>query len=769
MSSRIPKYLFTAALAFSGLIVSGLLAPHVSAQVIEGSVVDAETRSTLPGATVVLYRGSIQLTGQITDEDGVYRFSGLNVATYILETSFLGYETRRDTLVLPLEGEFDIMLAPSRTLLEELIVETQRIDEGTFVAGLETIRPGDLNRVPMPDVSYDLAGYLLTLPGMVSTGDRGGQLFVRGGTPTQNLVLIDGMRVFQPFHIVGFYSAFPADIVSFADVYAGGFSARYGGRISSVIDIRTRNGSKTRVRGSASIAPFLTGLQIELPVAKNRASLLLSARESIIDRMAPQVLGQELPFQFGDRFAKFHAYLNQTSSVTITALRTSDTGNLGVGGSAGPQDEVRRSTWKNEAYGGRYTYIPAEAAVMSELAVYYSSLSSLYRQTAEEVRFAEVSEFVFNMGFTYLMGENQVNFGIFGNTNFFDFTLGSGRSQVSNGVSSGGGFIESRWKLNEYVQIEPGLRIEAFSRGLKRSVGPRARMLLQPLGEGSHHQLSFAWGRYHQQIVGLVNEQDVSDVFTVWSASPRGTPVARAVHYIAGWKGRPKPWLEFTVEGYRKDLSHLSFPVFSDEVNILAEFSSVNGRAEGVDTKVEITTPRVYLSLAYTRSRVDYIRPEQRSRAIFIAGTGQSLLLPELEFNPPHDRRDQINAMSQVTMGRNKFSLRWQYGSGLPFTQVNGYFTSVAVTESANTDYLNATGETLVSRAQPFGGRLPTYHRLDFSYERVFNLSMADLTLQAGAVNVYDRENIFEYNIFTGSRVNQLPIVPSVGVRVDVR
>jgi len=769
MSSRIRTYFRSLVLVISSLIVLSAVARQSSAQAIEGRVVDADTRSSLPGATVVLFSGPIQLTGQITDADGAYRFSGLNISTYILETSFIGYKTRRDTLSLPLNGEFDILLAPSHTLLEELIVETQRIDDGTFVAGLETIRPGDLNRVPMPDVSYDLAGYLLTLPGMVSTGDRGGQLFVRGGTPTQNLVLIDGMRVFQPFHIVGFYSAFPADIVSFADVYAGGFSARYGGRISSVIDIRTRNGSKSSIRGSASVAPFLTGLQIELPVAKNRASLLLSARESIIDRMAPQVLGQELPFQFGDRFAKFHAYLNQTSSVTFTALRTSDTGNLDIGGSGEIDGGVRRSTWKNEAYGGRYTYIPEEAAVMSELAVYYSSLQSVYRQTAEEVRFAEVSEFVFNMGFTYLMGENQVNFGIFGNTNFFDFTLGSSRSQVSSGVSSGGGFIESRWKLNEYLQIEPGFRIEAFSRGLKRSIGPRARMLLQPRGEGSHHQFSFAWGRYHQQIVGLVNEQDVSDVFTVWSASPRGTPVAKAVHYIAGWKGRPKPWLEFTLEGYRKDLSNLSFPVFSDEVNILAEFSSVNGRAEGIDTKVEITSPKAYFSLAYTRSKVDYVRPEQRSRAIFIAGTGQSLLLPRLEFNPPHDRRDQINAMSQVTMGRNKISLRWQYGSGLPFTQVNGYFRSIEVTESNNTDFLNSSGETLVSRSSPFGGRLPTYHRLDFSFERVFYLSMADLTLQAGAVNVYDRENIFEYNIFTGSRVNQLPIVPSVGVRIDVK
>ena len=84
-----------------------------------------------------------------------------------------------------------------------------------------------LERVPMPDVSSDLMAYLLTMPGVVTVGDRGGQLFVRGGTPTQNLVLIDGMRIYQPAHIVGFYSVVPADILAYADVYAGGFGARW--------------------------------------------------------------------------------------------------------------------------------------------------------------------------------------------------------------------------------------------------------------------------------------------------------------------------------------------------------------------------------------------------------------------------------------------------------------------------------------------------------------------------------------------------------------
>jgi hypothetical protein len=752
------------------LLVAGVLpAGTVVAQGLSGRVVDAETRDPLPGATVVLYQGGVQRGGEVTDSAGRYRFADLAPGRWVVEASFLGYEAVRDTVDVPRAATLDFLLPPTRALMEELVVEGLRTDPDRFAAGLETIRPGDLMRIPTPGATYDLAGYLLTLPGVVTTGDRGGQLFVRGGTPTQNLVLLDGMRIFQPFHIVGFFSAFPADIVATADVYAGGFNARYGGRISSVIDIRTRNGNKQRATGSASLSPFLSGAQLEVPLKKGEASLMLSARESFIDRVAPDLLGQDLPFQFGDRFAKFHAFLTETSSFTFTALRTSDTGNLRSGDPDDPEADILRSTWKNEAYGGRYTYIPPEAAVMTELSVYYSSLESRYRQTATDVRAADVSELSLNIGFTYLLGDNQFNFGIHGTTHFFNFQSGMGRSEIDTGVSSGGAFFEGRYVLSQRIQVEPGVRIEAFSRGLRRTLAPRLRLTLLPSGFGSLNRFSLAWGRYHQQIVGLNNEQDVSDVFTVWTASPRGTPVPSAVHYIAGWQVRPLRGLELTLEGYRKDLSDLSFPVFSEEVGLVAEFSQVNGRAQGVDFRAEMSRRRFYLSASYGYALVEYHRPVQRSRAVFVAGTGQSVLLPALDFNPPHDRRHQVGALARMAFGRWSLATQWQFGSGLPFTQVNGYYTGIQIAGPSDKDYLQDAGQTFVSRAVPYGGRMPTYHRLDVTLERTLPLRHADLTFQAGVINAYNRANIFEYNVFTGKRVDQLPLIPSAGIRVDLR
>ena len=143
---------------------------------------------------------------------------------------------------------------PSQEELGEVVVQAE--GGATRVqAGLQIVRPKDLDRIPTPDASGDLATYLQSLPGVVSTGDRGGQLFIRGGTPSQNLVLLDGLLIYQPFHIVGFFSAFPQDLISYVEVYAGGYNARYNGRISSVIDVSTQEGNKQFVEGAGSISP----------------------------------------------------------------------------------------------------------------------------------------------------------------------------------------------------------------------------------------------------------------------------------------------------------------------------------------------------------------------------------------------------------------------------------------------------------------------------------------------------------------------------------
>lgn len=737
---------------------------------VRGLVKDAETGDLLVGATVMLDDFEGERRGTATTRDGFFAFNRILSGRYVLYVSYVGFGTWSDTLQVGLGEDvfIEINLALSDSEMHEIVVESVRAEVGRFIAGLETIHPSDLARVPMPDVTYDLAGYLLTLPGFVSTGDRGGQLFVRGGTPTQNLVLLDGIPIYQPFHIVGFYSAFPAEIISYTDVYAGGFGAQYGGRISSVIDIATKNGNKKRIQASGSIAPFLSGFRIEVPVVENDVSLLVSFRESVIERLAPELLGEELPFRFGDLFAKFHAFLTSMSTVSFTLLRTFDEGNVLAKGTA---DEMgnRNSSWNNYAYGVQYLYMPPDYPAMFEFASHVTHMDSEFRLTEEEFRESEVDGFTLKMRYHYLLGDTQIHAGIFGNLNRFTYRLSHSQKPINAAVTSGGGFVDMRFIIADRLRIEPGVRVESFSHGLKMSVGPRIRATLQPAGNLSKHQFSVAWGRYFQQIVGLNNEQDVSDVFTIWAAVPKGSPVPEATHIIGGWKGRVFPWLELTVEGYRKWLKNLAFPVFTEDVVGKTSFGQVSGDAKGLDFKTEVNLPAFYAGVSYSLAEVKYERTMGNQRRILIPGVQTVLQFDSSDFHPPHDRRHQINAMAQFEFGKNKLSVRWQFGSGLPFTQVNGYYRRLDPESLPESDGLTQPGETFVSRSTLYGGRLPPYHRFDISFERRFTFDRIDVTLQVGVINVYDRSNIFAYNIFSGDRVDQLPLIPSVGIRVDVR
>ncbi len=214
----------------------GICLSEMQAQDIElyGVVSDRQTGNTLEMANVILYGVSRDdTTGTTTDGNGLYEFNQLQPGNYILTVRYVGFETYSDTLELDEHGQRilkNVRLFRSSESLDEIVISGVQED---VEVGQVSINPQDLRRVPTPAGSADLAGYLQAQPGVVATGDRGGQLFIRGGTPSENLVLVDGIQIYQPFHILGFFSAFSEEILSKVDLYAGGFGAEYSGRTSS--------------------------------------------------------------------------------------------------------------------------------------------------------------------------------------------------------------------------------------------------------------------------------------------------------------------------------------------------------------------------------------------------------------------------------------------------------------------------------------------------------------------------------------------------------
>lgn len=727
---------------------------------LRGFARDADNGEPLLGVTVTLTDAAGTLYGAAADFEGLYVITRIPAGRYFFRAAFIGYETRLDTLDIA-EAEirsYNFSLAFATTEMDELVVEAEREGAGAaaVIAGLQTIRPKDIDLIPAPDVSGDLVNYLVTLPGVVSVGDQGGQFFVRGGEPTQNLVLLDGMLVYQPFHLIGFYSAFPSSIINVVDVYAGGFGAKFGGRLSSVINVASRNGNKRRFEGALSVAPFVSAARIEGPLARNRVSFMYSGRMSVIEQGIENLIDTPLPYSFSDQFGKIHAILSENSQISFTGLKTYDRGTIDPIAASDTLDLADQIIWRNEAFGTRFIMLPTNIPIQAEILLSTSKVENKFGAEDDPARTSDASQFNFAANVTYFMGPTNLDWGIFLSSIRLESILGGAFQNVSTSVkhvTEVGAYLETELGISADLRIRPGLRLSSYPSNGTSYLEPRFRVVYD-LGV---HRFSGAWGIYHQEIVGLADRRDAGDVFTAWTVSPK-EEVPAAMHAIAGYHIEPVSGLRFAVEGYYKKLSNLSIARWSAFPKFTTAFQSADGDVLGFDTRIELNLGPFYGFLNYGYSEVEY-RAQQAEIQYWFGSR-------ELTFSPPHDRRHQVNAVGSLNLYGFTLGVRFQYGSGLPFSQAVGFDEFVLM--DGPTNVFEEKGSTRILYGQPYDGRLPSYHRLDVSLDKEISLvGSARLTVQAGLTNAYDRVNLFYVDLFTLRRLNQLPLIPSFGVKLE--
>ena len=749
-----------------GLLVLCLFAAGARAQVatVNGFVSDRTDGQPLELVNVVLVDESGGVVGATTDRDGLYLIPRIQPGRHVLRATFVGYESFADTLDLE-AGEtrtVNIALARSEVRLDEVVVQTERESGAARVtAGQQTIRPADIELIPAPDVSGDLIGYLTTIPGIVTTGDRGGQLFIRGGEPSQNLVQLDGMMLYQPFHILGFYSAFPSDILSRADVYAGGYGARFGERISSVIDVWTRTGNKRRFAGAASVSPFLGSARLEGPIVPNSVSFLVSARQSMLEHGAEPLLGDRLPFYFSDVFGKVHADVSNRGRLSFSGITTHDRGTLAEADADTPAEEVR---WKNTAVGLRYLHLPTFLPVSADFRVTRSSLDTEMGTIDAPDRTSSISNTTISLDGTFtgqttsaeaglmlrfISSETELG-GLFQNTEF----KGVGIDHIAF-------YLEPEYRFGS-VRVRPGLRAQWFAIRIDPYLEPRLRVVWD-LGR---HQISGAAGYYVQEIVGLSDRRDAASVFTAWTNIPKRNPgqadvlaenIPTAMHAILGYRSNPADWIEISLEGFYKDLDNLFVSEWTAFPRFTTGLQPATGRSFGFDTRLEVRRlPHFYGYVNYGFSNTRY-KARQASLQLWY---GEETL----DFRPPHDRRHQVNVLLSTRLVGFELSARWAFGSGLPYSRALGFDGFVLIDHVVDVSRAPYSRRVLYER--PYNAVLPTYHRLDVSLDRTFTFGRVDVTLMGSVINLYDRRNLFYLDVFTLRRVDQLPIIPSLGLKV---
>ncbi|GAB5517963.1 MAG: carboxypeptidase regulatory-like domain-containing protein [Rhodothermales bacterium] len=719
---------------------------------LRGFVTDASDGQPIEGVNVVLDDGS-GLIGGITDGDGFYAITRIPAGTYELRISFIGYETQTEQLTLA-DGEtraLNIELAPDEALMDELVVETERESGGARVtAGQQTIRPADIEMVPAPDVSADLVNYLTALPGVVATGDRGGQLFIRGGEPTHNLVLLDGMPVYQPFHVLGFYSAFPSDLLAKADVYAGGYGSQFSGRLSSVLDISTRNGNKKRFEGAISAAPFVSSLMVEGPVIRDVMSLVVSARKSVIEQAAALYIDEPLNYDFSDLFAKTHVNITPDHQASISVLHTTDKGLLTNPESERTPEEIR---WSNTVYGLRYLIVPRSLPILGEFLFSVSRLDTEIGPRDEPNRVSEVGGFNTEINLTYYAGATEVGYGFYLRAPELRTNLGGLYQNIDSGfkrLPKFGAYLEPDLVIGEHLKVRPGVAIQNIG-----NIGFHAEPRLRVVYERGLHQWSGAFGRYHQDLVGLNDRRDATNVFTAWTVPPNDR-LPRATHALVGYRVTPRAELELSVEGFYKRMTDMSIGEWTSFPRLTTRVQPASGRAYGIDLRAEWRLPTFYAYINYGLSNVRYNAQQETLELWYGSST--------LDFRPPHDRRHQLNVVLSTKVAGFDMNVRWNYGSGLPYNRALGFDGYLLVDDFI--DLFEAEDSRRVIYEEPYNGILPAYHRLDFSIDRTFEQKAGvDFTIQAGLINAYNRANLFALDLFTLERADQLPVIPTVGFK----
>lgn len=756
------------------LIFTLICSYSFSQSTIRGFVYDKATGEPVMFANVII-KGT--KTGASTDVNGFFSFSKLQAGTYTLHVLYIGYDTASITVTVK-DKEIvtrKIYLVESSVLLQQIDVSAERTDKVEQVRiSVNKITPKQIERIPSMGSEPDFAQYVQVLPGVIFTGDQGGQLYIRGGAPIQNKVMLDGMVIYNPFHSIGFFSVFDSDIIRSADVYTGGFNAEYGGRISSVMDIITKDGNKNRQTGKISASTFGSKLLLEGPLyksedqSKTSLSYVFSAKTSYIRESSKflysYVDSSGIPFSFNDFYGKISLNTENGSKINFFGFRFSDDVKYKA---------LSNFNWKSGGLGSNIILVPAGSPFLFKVNFSYSKYEITLKEADGLPRNSEINGFNLGLSFNYFIGKNELSYGIetYGFKTDFNYYNSVGRliDQVQN-TTELAAFVKYKIAKDKFV-IEPGFRLQYYASLTQISPEPRlgAKYIIS-----DKLRYKIATGLYSQNFISANSDRDVVNLFYGFLSSPEkgdlpekfdGEPVKtslqKAAHIVSGFEYDINNNFDVNIEGYFKrniQLTNINRNKIFDDTGdnwqvpdlLKKDFIVENGNAYGVDVTFKYEYKRNYLWLAYSLGFVDRYDG-------FI------------KYVPIYDRRHNINIVGTRTLGKNldwELSARWNFGSGFPFSKTAGYYEQLQI-EDINTN-LAATNALLgILYGDLNAARLPSYHRLDLTLKKTIEFSKnSTLEINFACTNVYNRANIFYYDRIRSKRVNQLPIIPSIGANL---
>jgi hypothetical protein len=738
---------------------------------LKGYVYEQETGFVVPLASVALMGTTM---GCVSNEYGFFLIRKIPAGKYTFVVSCIGFEEFRQSVTIDSEDVVSLIVRLTKKSYEletATITAARKRWERMSPVGTQRMTVESMKRTPSLGVQSDLAQVLQTLPGVIYTGDRGGQLYVRGGAPIHNKVVMDGMTIMNPFHSVGFMSVFDTEILQSVDVYSAAYPAQYGGRVSSVMDIRTRPGNRTDFRGTASQSNIGYGLLLEGPLKKmtetsiGSISYILSTKGSVLQSTAPVLypwldsLG--LPYKYNDFYGKVTFMEKNGNQLNVFGLHYSDAVNY---------KNAIHTQWNTSGGGFGFIVSPEQSNFLFDTRLAMSRYTASFEDPATTPKGTRYDNLDMSIKGIHVVDRFHLIWAA-------DFTAVHTRysyirfdgMHISDDLYTSDAVILFQSKIfwPRWI-LEPGLHLRVYSSVFALLPEPRLKIRYNI---SNNLSLNLAGGLFSQNLCSTFSEQDVVSLFQGFytgvdqvQAYLNGRriykPIQKAWHAVAGlnWFGQNN--LKLSVETYVKDFYRLinynqhqiyaytgydpDFPEY-----LSSPYIYESGWAYGIDFLLDYETKDYSVWTSYSFAYV----------------TRQDEFM---EYIPHFDRRHNLNFLANYRFGKNRswtLKARWQIGSGFPFTQTAGFYEEFKTKDGTFLIDTYGTGDLAILYGPVNNGRLPPYHRLDLSVNKVWKFAAGRL-IEFGfsVLNAYNRQNVFYFDRITQTRVNQLPIMPTIGI-----
>ncbi|MBI3110897.1 MAG: TonB-dependent receptor [Ignavibacteriales bacterium] len=715
---------------------------------IRGVVSDSSSGERIPYVNIVI--ASIN-KGGAANASGFYLIPSVPAGTYQVTASAVGFVRQIRTVTVrgtePVTLNFRL---PSQAVeLEEIVVSGKSKPELLDVqTSVHVVDKAEMKLVPVT-TQGDVLKSIQILPGFVSTSDVNSQFNVRGGGSDQNLILLDGMRIYNPFHAFGLFSSFDPDIIRSTEVYTGAFPPEFGGRLSSVINMSSRDGNSSVMSGQANLNFLSSKVQVEGPISESLQAIF-TGRKSVFSDTFKEFLKEQVPLSFYDAFLK----------VTLNNPASEDKYSLQVMAS---EDDLRSADafepdylWSSRAIGLELNMLSSDRLFWNVFVSAGEFISERDPKSSETAQPSSntIKDLGLRGNVTYYTDSKDLYF--FG----FEMSFPNVEYNLVNRLGQ-----QTRIALT-LADVSVWFRYQTHWDGLTTDVGLRGDVgslvkgssfaaALQPRINASlnlfgNWKAKVSYGTTTQGMVTVTNEDDVIPIFIPWIVIPSSLDPEQATHYVVGIDGNPLEKLSTSLQAYYKNYSSL-VTYNRDKIDSRdPDYINSTGESYGGEALVRLSHSFLDVYAAYTLTWVN----------VNING---------FEYSPRYDRRHTVNFLTSFHIAKDfDISVRLEFGSGLPFTQSVGFYDKLTLRNGYPDPFVTETGQPRTLYGEKNAARLPSYHRLDLNASyRVSLFSSVKTAVGINLINLYNRKNIFYFDRTTGQRYNMLGFFPSANVTME--